>query len=74
MRQKKHGFKVRKFSLYPTGNNFSKLESHYQCLFSGIIRRMIFAIELFLKAMAYLTSKREPESRTVPKSKYTTLS
>ena len=44
------------------GNNLNYLNS-------GIIRRMIFVVELILKAMAYLTCKRESEPRKPSKSK-----
>ena len=46
MRPKKHGFKVRKFTLYPT----------------GIIRRLIIVVEMILRMMTYLTATAKKEA------------
>ena len=45
MRPKKHGFKVRPFTFYPT----------------GIVRRLIVVVEMILKLVTYLTAKKESE-------------
>ena len=54
MRQKKHGLKVKKFSLLPTGE-LQKVNLNVIFTLSGIIRRFIFALECFLNLMSYLT-------------------
>lgn len=49
MRPKKHGFKVRKFTLYPT----------------GIVRRLIVMVEMMLRVMTFLTTTAKKEADMV---------